>query len=55
MKKATLHMFSSSEEAEKFQLQHAAGRTYNERFYTLMKLIKLSAMIKGGKIISGNQ
>jgi hypothetical protein len=52
MKKANYQIFKSEEEAQRARYIAAANSTYTERFYTLMKLIKISKMISGMKIIS---
>jgi len=52
MQTAELTIYNNLHEAEKARLQSAAQSTYTERFYTLMKLIKVSKMIRKAKIIS---
>lgn len=44
--------YNSSEELEDARVLQASQTTYTERFYTLMRLIKVSAMIRNAKIIS---
>ncbi len=46
-----LKIYSSEAEAEKANARRAARRTYTERFYLLMELIKVSAMISSAKKI----
>jgi len=48
-----LKFYSSEEEAEKAHATIAARRTYAERFYLLMDLIKVSAMISSARKIKG--
>ena len=52
MQHGTLNIYLSEEEGEKRQIQQAADASYTERFYTLMRLIKVSSMIKNARIIS---
>lgn len=52
MKKADYKIYKSEEEAMNARYTEAANATYTERFYTLMRLIKISKMISGMKIIS---
>lgn len=51
MQKTMVTHYNSKEELEKARLVEAANTSYSERFYTLMKLIKVSIMIKNAKII----
>jgi hypothetical protein len=52
MDKPPYKIYSSKEALENARLQTAANSTYTERFYTLMKLIKISKMINNATIIS---
>lgn len=52
MKKAKVNVYESQEELKNARIKDAAQSTYTERFYTLMKLIKVSTMISNAKIIS---
>ena len=52
MQTAGYKVYSSKAELENARLNEAAQTSYTERFYTLMKLIKVSEMISGAKIIS---
>lgn len=52
MQNAGYKIYNSKEELENARLKEAAHTSYTERFYTLMKLIKVSKMISGAKIIS---
>jgi hypothetical protein len=52
MEKASYKIYNSAQALENARLLEAANKTYTERFYTLMKLIKLSNTIKQAKIIS---
>ncbi len=52
MDKSPYKIYSSKEALENARLQAAANTTYTERFYTLMKLIKISKMINNANIIS---
>lgn len=45
-------IYKSAEELETARVKAAANATYTERFYTLTKLIRISKMISGAKIIS---
>jgi hypothetical protein len=45
-------IYKSEEELETARIKAAANSTYTERFYTLTKLIRISKMISGAKIIS---
>jgi hypothetical protein len=47
-----LIQYNSAKEAEDARILQAAKSSYTERFYTLMRLIKVSVMIKNAKIIS---
>jgi hypothetical protein len=51
MQKAGITIYSSKEELEKARAFEASQTSYTERFYTLMKLIKVSGMISKAKII----
>ncbi len=44
--------YNSSQELEDARTLQASASNYTERFYTLMRLIKVSAMIKNAKIVS---
>jgi hypothetical protein len=55
MQKANFITYSSKEELEKARVLEAAQSSYTERFYILMKLIKVSAMISKAKIIHSPQ
>lgn len=52
MKKVNYKIYKSEEEAMNARYTQAANATYTERFYTLMRFIKISKMISGMKIIS---
>ncbi len=52
MDKSPYKIYSSKEALENARLQTTANTTYTERFYTLMKLIKISKMINNATIIS---
>lgn len=52
MQKANYKTYNSMLEMEKARSLQASRTTYTERFYTLMRLIKVSAMIKNATIIS---
>ena len=52
MLKANYKTHTSSSEMEIERAFQASQATYTERFYTLMKLIKVSSMIKNATIIS---
>lgn len=52
MESSNLIVHSSAEKAENAQLRQAASKSYTERFYTLMRLIKISSMISNAKITS---
>lgn len=47
--KARLVVYSSPEEAENARIDAALARTPTERFDFLMRLIKISFMLNGGK------
>lgn len=49
---ANYKIYNSSQELEDARVLQASQTTYTERFYTLMRLIKVSAMIRNAKIIS---
>jgi hypothetical protein len=51
VKNDRLKIYSSEAEAEKAYAREAARRTYAERFYLLMDLIKVSAMISSARKI----
>ena len=51
MQKAGITKYSSKEELEKARAFEASQSSYTERFYMLMKLIKVSDMIRKAKII----
>ena len=51
MQKARITTYSSKEELENARAFEAFQSSYTERFYMLMKLIKLSNMISKAKII----
>jgi hypothetical protein len=51
MQKATFKTYSSREELEDARAYEASQSSYTDRFYTLMRLIKISTMIKNAKII----
>lgn len=52
MENSPYKIYKSSEELETARIKEAANATYTERFYTLTKLIRISKMISGAKIIS---
>ena len=52
MQKANFKSCSSSQKMEQARNVQASSTTYTERFYTLLRLIKVSAMIKNATIIS---
>ena len=52
MENAPYKIYESEQALENARLLAAANTTYTERFYTLMKLIKISTTIKNLKIIS---
>jgi hypothetical protein len=51
MQKATVTTYQSREELEIARALEASKTSYTERFYTLMKLIKVSRMISSARII----
>ena len=51
MQSAGFKIYNSKEELEKFRIKEAAQASYTERFYTLMKLIKISTVISNARII----
>lgn len=51
MQKTGLHTYNSKEEMEKARALEASKTSYTERFYTLMRLIKVSKMISKARII----
>jgi hypothetical protein len=51
MENDRLIVHSNGEEAVKAQLSEAAAKSYTERFYTLMRLIKISSMISNAKVV----
>lgn len=51
MQKAGITTYSSKEELENARALEASRSSYTERFYMLMKLIKVSSMISKAKII----
>jgi hypothetical protein len=51
MQKAGITTYSSKEELENARALEASQSSYTERFYMLMKLIKVSNMINKAKII----
>ena len=55
MQKTGLTQYNSKEELEAARILEAAKASYTERFYTLMKLIKISKMISSAKIIHSPQ
>jgi hypothetical protein len=52
MENVPYNIYDSEQALDNARLQAAANTTYTERFYTLMKLIKISNTIKKVKIIS---
>jgi hypothetical protein len=52
MENVPYNIYDSEEALENARIQAAANTTYTERFYTLMKLIKISNTVKNLKIIS---
>jgi hypothetical protein len=44
-------VYSSPQEMELARLKEAAGKTYTERFHTLMRLIKVSSMLSRARIV----
>ncbi len=55
MRKAKFTTYNSKEELENARSLEASQTSYTERFYTLMKLIKVSRMISNAKIIHSPQ
>ena len=55
MKKVNYKIYKSEEEAMNARYTQAANATYTERFYTLMRFIKISKMISGMKNISSRE
>ena len=51
MQKAGITTYGSKEELENARAFEASQSSYTERFYTLMKLIKISTIISKAKII----
>ena len=51
MQKAGIKTYNSKEELENSRALEAAQSSYTERFYMLMKLIKVSSMISKAKIL----
>jgi hypothetical protein len=51
MQKAGFIIYNSKEELERARAFEASQLSYTERFYILMKLIKVSNMINKAKII----
>jgi len=51
MQKAGITTYNSKEELENARALEASQSSYTERFYMLMKLIKVSGMISKAKII----
>ena len=51
MQKAGITTYRSKEELENARAFEASQSSYTERFYTLMKLIKISTIISKAKII----
>jgi hypothetical protein len=51
MQKAKIITYGSREELENARAFEASQTSYTERFYTLMKLIKVSSMISKARII----
>ncbi len=51
MPQAIVKTYNSKEALENARTIEAAATTYQERFYTLMKLIKISRIINNAKII----
>ena len=52
MQKANYTEYNSHQELEEARAHQASKSTYTERFYLLMKLIKVSSMIRNATIIS---
>jgi hypothetical protein len=55
MQKAVVTTYNSKEELENARALQASKTTYTERFYTLMKLIKVSSMLSNAKIVQAPQ
>ena len=55
MQKAIVTSYNSKEELETARILEASRSSYTERFYTLMKLIKVSKMISSAKIVKSPQ
>ena len=55
MQKAKIIKYNSEEELENARAMEASQTSYTERFYTLMKLIKVSKMISKAKIINSSR
>ncbi len=51
MQKAKFIKYNSLEELENARAFEASQTSYTERFYTLMRLIKISSMIRNARII----
>lgn len=51
MQKSGITIYNSKEELENARALEASKSSYTERFYMLMKLIKVSNMINKAKII----
>jgi hypothetical protein len=51
MQKTHFKTYSSREELENARALEAAQLSYTERFYILMRLIKIATMIKNAKIV----
>ena len=51
MQKGKITKYNSKEELDNARATEASQTSYTERFYTLMKLIKVSTMIHNAKII----
>jgi hypothetical protein len=51
MQKTGITIYNSNEELENARALEASQSSYTERFYMLMKLIKVSNMISKAKII----
>ena len=51
MQKAGITTYGSKEELENARAFEASQTSYTERFYVLMKLIKVSSMVRKAKII----
>ncbi len=55
MKKTGLTIYNSEKELEEARAREASQTSYTERFYILMRLIKISRMIRNAKIIQSPQ